>query len=163
MLALSAGHAATFNIADGDVAGLIAAIQTANANGQANTINLAPNGSYILTALAEFPVEYGAPGAVGLPVVRSVLTINGNGATIQRSNAPGTRQFTVLAVSGKTAVCGSNDGCCLADLTLNGTTIMGGRGRRPASGRRYGVGPRQHDYSKRGRDWQLLRQPDHID
>ncbi len=126
MLALDAGQAATFQIADGDVAGLIAAIQTANTNGEANTINLAPNGTYVLMAVAEFPMEYGAPGAVGLPVVRSVLTINGNGATIRRSNAPGIPQFTVLAVSGKTAACASNDGCYLADLTLNATTIMGG-------------------------------------
>ena len=42
LLASATCRAATFNIADGDVGGLIAAIQTANSNGQANVINLAP-------------------------------------------------------------------------------------------------------------------------
>src|SRR5713226_493535 len=41
--------AQTFNIADGDVAGLIAAINSANASACPTTINLAPNGTYTLT------------------------------------------------------------------------------------------------------------------
>jgi hypothetical protein len=41
--------AATFNIADGDVAALKAAIASANANGQDDTIDLAPNGLMIPT------------------------------------------------------------------------------------------------------------------
>ena len=47
LLALAAGQGATFNIGNGDVAGLIAAIQTANTNGEVNVINLAPNGLYV--------------------------------------------------------------------------------------------------------------------
>lgn len=50
MLSQSTGlaQAATFNIPDGDVAGLIVAINTANANGEADTINLASGGTYTL-------------------------------------------------------------------------------------------------------------------
>ena len=40
--------AATFDIADGDVAGLIAAINTSNVNGVPDTINLAAGGTYTL-------------------------------------------------------------------------------------------------------------------
>src|SRR3982751_1634062 len=39
-------RAATFNIADGDVAGLINAINTANTNGEDDVINLAGDGVY---------------------------------------------------------------------------------------------------------------------
>lgn len=116
----------TFNIADGDVAGLIAAIQIANANcDTATTINLAPGGTYILTAVAENPPEYNGPGAVGLPVIRVSVTINGHGATIQRSTASGTPSFVPLAVSGRTA---AGPPACYADpvLTLNQTVLTGG-------------------------------------
>jgi hypothetical protein len=122
-------QAATFNIANGDAAGLIAAIQTANSNGDAsNTINLARNGTYVLTAVAENPPEYNAPGPVGLPVIRRDVTINGNGATIQRSTAPGTPPFVLLAVSGRTASCGNADCLTYPSLTLNQTILTGGVG-----------------------------------
>jgi hypothetical protein len=50
LTALSARElpAAIINVADGDVAGLIAAINTANTNGQSDVINLAANGTYTL-------------------------------------------------------------------------------------------------------------------
>jgi hypothetical protein len=126
LLALAAGQGATFNIGNGDVAGLIAAIQTANTNGEVNVINLAPNGLYVLMAVEENPPEYNNPGAVGLPVIRGQVTINGNGATIQRSTAPGTPNFVPLAVSGRTASCG--DASCFShpSLTLSQTTLTGG-------------------------------------
>jgi hypothetical protein len=41
--------AATFNIANGNVAGLITALTIANGNDEDDTINLAAHGSYILT------------------------------------------------------------------------------------------------------------------
>jgi hypothetical protein len=123
----SVAQAATFNIANGDVAGLIAAIQSANTNGDAsNTINLAPNGAYVLGAVAETPPEYNAPGAVGLPVIRRDLTINGNGATIQPSTAAGTPTFMLLAVSGRTASCGGAGCMTYPTLTLNQTILTGG-------------------------------------
>jgi hypothetical protein len=116
-----------FNIPDGDVAGLIAAIQTANANcdASATTINLAPGGTYTLTTVAENPPEFNGPQAVGLPVIRASVTINGNGATIQRSPAPGTPDFLLLAVSGRTA---AGPPACYPEpvLTLNQTILTGG-------------------------------------
>ena len=42
-----ATEAATFNIADGNLAALSIAIQQANTNGEDDTINLAPEGLYI--------------------------------------------------------------------------------------------------------------------
>src|ERR1043166_2615040 len=116
------------NLADGDVGGLAAAIQNANSHcDPATTINLAPGGTYTLTSIAENPREYNAPQYVGLPVIRVSLTINGNGATIRRSTAPGTPDFTVLAVSGRTE--GGPPSCyAYPVLTLNQTTLTGGSG-----------------------------------
>src|SRR5262249_11873878 len=66
---------AVFNVGAGDVAGLIADINTANSNGQNNIINLTAS-TYDLTAVNNF--WYGPDG---LPAISSNLTINGNGAT----------------------------------------------------------------------------------
>ncbi len=105
-------QAATFNIADGDVPGLIAAVNAANATVDADVINLAPGGSYTLTTVGEFD---SFTGDTGLPYVRSPLTINGNGATIQRSSASGIPDFRVIYA-------------LLSDLTLDRVTITGGKG-----------------------------------
>jgi len=48
-----ATHGYFNNVADGDVAGLSAAIRSANASGCPATINLAHNGTYTLTSVAE--------------------------------------------------------------------------------------------------------------
>ncbi|HLH30181.1 MAG TPA: choice-of-anchor Q domain-containing protein [Terriglobia bacterium] len=119
-------QAQTFNIADGDVAGLATVIQNANNNCAASTtINLAPGGTYTLTSVAEIPSEYNAPGPVGLPVIRTSVTINGNGATIQRSTVAGTPDFVLLGVSGRTW---SGAPSCYAypKLTLNQIILTGG-------------------------------------
>ena len=100
LTALSSGElpAAIFNIADNDVAGLIAAINTANGNSQSDVINLATNGTYTLTA-----ADNQSNGGNGLPVVLNEvigpdLTIHGNGATIQRSaSAPSFRFLQINA------------------------------------------------------------------
>src|SRR5438105_13230321 len=72
----SSTRAATFPIADGDVAGLKSAITSANANGQDDTIELAMNGTYVLTVRDN--------ALNGLPAVAPDgghrLTINGHGA-----------------------------------------------------------------------------------
>lgn len=109
---ISAGvaRAAVFNIPDGDVAALRAAIVTANSNGVADTINLVPGGIYTLTA-ADNPSN-------GLPVVNDDvpgvdLTINGHGATIQR--AAGAPEFRILQI---------NDA---AEVSCNDLTIAGGK------------------------------------
>jgi hypothetical protein len=106
-------HAATFNVPDGDVAGLIAAINAANANPDSDNVNLATGGTYTLTAVDN--MSYYGPS--GLPVIVSPITINGNGATIQRSSALATPDFRIFLVSNG-----------LAQLTLNGLTIKGGQG-----------------------------------
>jgi hypothetical protein len=111
------------NIADGDVAGLIAAMNSASATGCPSTINLAHNGNYTLTAVADSGIgESGAPGPAGLPYIRSQLTINGNGATIQRSSAPGTPDFVIIAVSSSDS---GNHHAFNAKFTLNGVTLRG--------------------------------------
>src|SRR5687768_499112 len=64
-----------FNIADGDVAGLIAAIKAANTNPGPDIINLAPGGTYTLTTVADDDgTYYGGP--TGLPWILSQITIN---------------------------------------------------------------------------------------
>ena len=71
---------AVFNVGAGDVAGLIADINLANANGQSNTINLRA-GNYNLTEVNNFWY-----GPNGLPAITSNLTLVGNGATIERAS-----------------------------------------------------------------------------
>lgn len=102
--------AATFNVGDGDVMGLIAAINAANSNDEANTINLAQDGLYTLTE-----VVFGS-SPTGLPQITSELTINGNGSTVQRSDAKSTPNFRVFNVS------------ATGDVTLNDLTIRWGTG-----------------------------------
>ena len=103
---------AVFNVGPGDVAGLIAAINKANGNGQSNAINLTAS-TYNLTAVNNF--WYGPDG---LPAISSTLTINGNGATLQRaSSAPNFRLFYVS---------GGFDGLPAGSLTLNNLTLKGG-------------------------------------
>jgi hypothetical protein len=100
---------ATFNAVD--VPNLIADIILANGNGTANTINLtAPNSSYVLNAVDN---SNGAPGNNGLPVIHSpfLLTINGNGATIERNSGFDFRLFDVDPV---------------AQLSLNNVTLESG-------------------------------------
>src|SRR5262249_22274994 len=122
------GATNTFNISNGDVAGLIAAIRTANTNGTDNIINLAANGNYVLTSVADNSSDYQSSRAAGLPYVRGHVTINGNGATIQRSTASGTPDFVILEVSGFTPAAQNScqTGCVDATLNLNGVTLTGG-------------------------------------
>src|SRR5437588_11561204 len=77
---------ATFTVAAGDVygpAGLVADLNAANANYQANTIVLAAGSTYTLTQVNNFWF-----GPTGLPPVSSTLTIEGNGAVLRRDPAP---------------------------------------------------------------------------
>jgi hypothetical protein len=112
-------RAATFDIPDGDAAGLIAAINVANGNGEADTINLATSGTYTLTTVDNSTYW---TGPTGLPPITSQIAINGNGATIQRSDAPGTPDFRIFYIDGS------------GDLTLSGVTIRGGKAAEGATG-----------------------------
>jgi hypothetical protein len=106
-------RAALFNIAAGDVAALIKAINTANGNNEDDTINLAA-GTYTLTAVDSVDTN---GGRNGLPSITSSITLHGtgaNGTVIARdANAP---DFRILHVTG-TGV-----------LTLDGVTVTGGGG-----------------------------------
>lgn len=93
LLLTGPARAANFTIADGDVAALVSAINTANGNGVADEITLAANGVYPLVAAAE--------AGTGLPTITSAITIEGNDATIYRS-VVGT--FRIFAISGSAAV-----------------------------------------------------------
>lgn len=106
---------ATFNVAAGDVASLVADINVANANRQSNIINLA-GGVYDLASVNNY--WYG-PNA--LPAISSTLTINGNGATIQRDSGVLTPAMRLLYVSG-----GLSGELPLGNLTLNDLTLKNG-------------------------------------
>ncbi len=96
-----------------DTTALINAIQNAVAAGGSQTLNLATNCTYTLTAVNNGD---GTRDANGLPVIANSvnLTIVGNGATIQRdANAP---QFRILSIDA-----GST-------LVFSALTIRGGRG-----------------------------------
>jgi hypothetical protein len=101
---------------------LIAAIKTANGNGQPSIITLVPGATYTLAA-----VDKEAPGdETGLPRITSNLTITGNGTTIERSSAAGTPHFRIFAVdSGALALNG---------LTIRNGSLMGVPGATHAPG-----------------------------
>jgi hypothetical protein len=111
---------AVFDVGPDDVAGLIADIITANHNGQSNTIN--PTAStYDLMMVDKF-----CYGPDGLPAISSNLTINSNGAVIQRdSSAPNFRLFSVP---------GGFDGLAAGSLTLSNLTLQGGQSQGGNSG-----------------------------
>ncbi|MFN8455568.1 MAG: choice-of-anchor Q domain-containing protein [Anaerolineae bacterium] len=127
----SIAQAATFNIANGDVTGLIRAINTANGNGVPDTINLAADGLYTLTT-----INNTTGGANGLPVITSNITINGNNATFTRaSNAPnfrlmyiassGSLQLNNLTLSNGRVSPGGGLYNAGGTLTLNSSTVAG--------------------------------------
>ena len=103
-------YAATYDIADGDVAALLAAIHDVHGS-SAVTVNLAPGGSYIVDQQV---------GTAPLSTITSAsLTINGNGATIARGSAPGTPAFNFFSIG--------EGFLALNDLTLrNGSAPTGG-------------------------------------
>jgi hypothetical protein len=111
VLAARTAGAAIFTIADGDVAGLIAAMNTANANGEDDTINLAPGSTYSVMAVDN--------GQNGLPLVTSRMTIVGSamnggiGSTITRS--PLASSFRLFEIS------------TTGDLTLDHVWVTRGR------------------------------------
>ena len=87
--------AAEFNVGVSDVTGLISAINSANANGEADTINLTSSSPYTLNTMNNI-----THGANGLPLVTSEITINGNGATITRDASAPTFRFFEITPAG---------------------------------------------------------------
>jgi hypothetical protein len=104
VLATSA-HAADINVSAGDAAGLVNAITTANGNGQDDVIILAAGSTYTYTAANN--------GSNALPVVTSKITIQGNGAFIERQ--AGSPEFRLIDVGDS------------GDLTLDRVTVRGGQ------------------------------------
>jgi predicted outer membrane repeat protein len=110
-----AAQAAAFNIPNGDVAALISAINQANASAGKDEINLAPGGVYTFNAIDNEYVEIQnnkpvAFGANAMPQINSNITINGNGATLQRDplfsscNASNELRLFWVNASGKLAL-----------------------------------------------------------
>ena len=100
------------------VSALVADINAANANGGTNTVTLAANTTFDLTA-----VNNATNGANGLPVISGAkvadnLTIIGNGATIDRSTAAGTPAFRLFDVA-------SGNSLTLENVTLQGGLAQG--------------------------------------
>jgi len=109
-------------VADGDVAGLITAINAANQSStpaDPSTVNLAVHGHYTLTA-----EENMTNGANGLPVITGNLIINGNGATIARRSAEGTAAFRILHVTGTLRL----DSVTLRNGSITGEDYRSGSG-----------------------------------
>jgi autotransporter family porin len=112
-----AAQAATFSIACGDIAGLIAAITIANTNSQPDTIELAAGCTYQVSVpdngVNAFPqILLDASAA-------NTLTINGNGATIERGAAAGSMRFFEVAGGGDRPT------LTLSDLTLRNGSLTG--------------------------------------
>ena len=113
LVAVGMAHAVTITVpcsgsSGGGPGGLAAAINTANSTLGPNTINLTPGCAYTLTR------TYRAGSKNGLPPITGIVTINGYGATIGRSQVVGTPSFRLFAV-----LAGGN-------LTLNTVTVRGG-------------------------------------
>ncbi len=101
-------HAATINVGC-DVTELINVLDNANANADADTLELAANCVYTLTQVNNIDTTLGPNG---LPVITSEIIINGNGATIARdASAPQFRLFQINAG---------------AVVTFNQVTLTGG-------------------------------------
>ncbi len=131
-LAAAPGQAATITVGGG--CSIVDAVRAANTNtarggcpaGDPNfnvrdTVVLEPGATYTFTA--PYAPEVGpAPEATALPHLASVITIEGNGAVLQRSDAAGTPRFRLLrALNGNVIV---------NDVTLRGgdQTTNGGVG-----------------------------------
>jgi hypothetical protein len=104
------------------VADLIADINAANTNpanlaGEANTITLEAGMTFKLTAVDNTIAESLGYATNGLPVIAANdnLTIDGKGATIERSSVTGTPAFRLFDVAAG------------ASLTLTDLTLQGGR------------------------------------
>ena len=106
---VNAASGKDFDIANSDEAGLIAAMNEANGNGEPNVINLAENGIYTLTM-----VDNMTDGPNGLPSVVGEIVINGNGSIIRRS-AGAVPNFRVVHVAAS------------GNLTLNDMVVRNGR------------------------------------
>jgi hypothetical protein len=120
--------AAVYAIDAGDVAGLIAAIEAANADPDPDTINLEA-GDYILTAPCPLGEAEGEAGLAGLPAVSSPVAINGSttGTTTIRRD-PTADNFSIFHVTvTPVEVAADSWEDRQGDLTLQRLVIQGGK------------------------------------
>ena len=113
----------TVNIAPGDTVGLIQALDAADQTSVPTTINLNVSTAGVVAPAPAAPYVISQPdnywyGPNGLPAIASNVTINGNGAVIER--AAGAVPFRIFYVSG------GFDTLHAGALTLNALTIEGG-------------------------------------
>jgi hypothetical protein len=124
---------AVFNVGAGDTATLIADINTANTNGENNTINLTAS-TYDFTA-----ANNDTFGPNALPVITGNITIDGNGAVLARDPSLGSNTpFRFFYVSGSQVAspAGSQSTGVTAtgSLTLENLTLEGGLAEGGSSG-----------------------------
>jgi len=106
---------AVFNIANGDVNGLITAIKTSNTNNEPDIINLAPGGTYVFTTTVDPTLGTALPSiTTDNANTANTLTFNGRGATLQRT---GDERFRFLIVDGTSAP---------LEVTVNDLTLSNG-------------------------------------
>jgi hypothetical protein len=123
LVLLRPAQAAVFNIASGDGAALINAINTANGNSEDDTINL-PAGTYTLRA-----VNNDTDGPNGLPLIASAITIHGAGAdSTVLARTDGAPEFRIVHVAA-TGV-----------LTLDNVTLTGASGTSGIGGSIFNLG-----------------------
>lgn len=117
---VGSASAATINVPAGDGPALVAAIGTANANGEADTIRI--SGRYVFAT----PNNYWY-GPNALPAITSEITIVGDastGAVIESTNVTRNRLFFVS---------GGRSGLAAGTLRLRDVELTGGRARGGAS------------------------------
>jgi hypothetical protein len=122
---------ATFNVANGDTAGLIAAINTSNTNNQDNYIYLTAHGTYTFNTVNNYWFGPNAlPPISNGPYYQTIIV--GGGATLQRSStAPALRFFYVS---------GGLSGLQAGNLYLDSLTLSGGLAQGGAGGNNGGGG-----------------------
>jgi hypothetical protein len=119
-----------------DVEGLRAAINAANRDAEADVINLEAGCTYTVSDADNIgePIE-NVPSGLGsnaFPVIISPITINGNGATIQRSTVGGNFRFFFVLNGAQYVMSGADyvlttAGGAKGSLRLNNVTLSGGR------------------------------------
>jgi hypothetical protein len=135
LYAVSDVHAVNFNVGCGDVAELISALHNANNSPGDDTVVLAAGCTYSLTGVENYWY-----GPNGLPAITSVVTIDGNGATLLRAFEPGTPAFRFLYVAGAPTTALPAGTLLLRDVTLRNGLALGGRGADGAYGGGGGAG-----------------------
>ncbi len=135
LITAAPAQAANFAVGCGPdrVAELVAAVDAANANGAgADTITLAAGCTYTLATPNN---SWYGPNA--LPAIASTITVEGNGATIERSSASGTPSFRLFFVGADPMRAETQDYTSpgAGNLTLRNLTVRGGLAKGGDSGR----------------------------